>query len=59
MLSEQDGPMKSMSQGVTVSLLFRIMGILCIVMLSLVVCLVATVLVAFVVGLIFNTYLFR
>jgi len=51
--------MKSMSQGVTVSLLFRIMGILCIVMLSLVVCLVATVLVAFVVGLIFNTYLFR
>ena len=59
MLSAQDGPMKPMSQGMTVSLLFRIMGILCIVLLSLVVCLVVTVSVAFVVGLILNTYFLR
>jgi hypothetical protein len=55
-LPEKDDSMKPLSQGTRVSLLFRIMGILCIVLLVLVLCLVGTVFVAFIVGLIVDNY---
>lgn len=48
--------MKAESQGVTTSLFFRVVGVLFIVLLFLIVCLVGTVFVAFVVGLVFSRY---
>jgi hypothetical protein len=47
---------KPMIQKATISLFFRIMGILCIVLLFLFICLLGTLFAAFIVGLVFSKY---
>ena len=45
-----------MTQKVTASLLFRILGVLCIVLLFLIICLIGTLFAAYIVGLVFSKY---